>query len=97
MNAINDVIVDPAFLLLFLGAPVLTGMLLAWDRSPVAIAALVLAVAAVVVTAAVNVPLNHAVADGGSRASYEGPWVAWHSVRTAVAVGSFVLLNVMRG
>lgn len=94
MTAINEVIVNPAFLLLFLGAPILTGALLGWHRSPLVIVALVLAMGALVVTFAASIPLNNALADGAGRASYENPWLVWHSVRTAAAVGSFVLLSL---
>jgi len=92
MNAINDVIVNPAFLLAFLGAPVLTAVLLAWDRSPLLVVAVVLGVVALAITFVGNIPLNDALADGGSRSAFENPWLVWHAFRTAAAVGSFALL-----
>lgn len=92
MNRINEVIVNPAFLLLFLGGPVVAAALLAWHRSPVAIIAAVCAVAALVITFAANIPLNDALASGGSRDDYETPWLIWHSVRTAAVTGAFALL-----
>lgn len=92
MNHINEVIVNPVFLLAFLGAPALTAVCLAWNRSPLAVAAAALGVAAMVVTFAGNIPLNDALADGGSRSAFENPWLVWHGVRTAAAIGSFALL-----
>lgn len=94
MNRINEVIVNPVFLLLFLGAPLLAGVVLVWHRSPFAIAAAVCAVAALVITFAANLPLNDALAAGGSRQAYETPWLVWHSVRTFAATGAFVLVGL---
>ena len=92
MNRINVVIVNPAFVTLFLGAPVLAVILAAVRRDPFAIAAAVAAAMAVVVTIAVNVPLNDALADGGTRDMYETPWVLWHYFRTGAATVAFALL-----
>ncbi|XBB68214.1 anthrone oxygenase family protein [Nocardioides sp. WV_118_6] len=94
MNRINEVIVNPAFLLLFLGAPLLAGVLLVWERGPLAIAAAVCAVAALGITFAANLPLNDALAAGGSRQAYETPWLVWHSVRTLAATAAFVLVGL---
>jgi uncharacterized membrane protein len=92
MNRINEVIVNPAFVSLFLGAPLLAAATLWWERGPLAIGAAVLAGAALVITIAANLPLNAALADGGARQDFEVPWMVWHSVRTATAVGCFGLL-----
>lgn len=92
MNRINVAIVNPAFLSLFLGAPLLAAAALWWQRGPLAIAAVVLAVAAVAITVAANVPLNDALAAGGSRQDFEIPWLVWHALRTAAAVSCFGLL-----
>jgi len=92
MNRINVVIVNPAFLSLFLGAPLLTAGLLWWHRGPLLVVASVLAAAALVITFAANLPLNDALADGGSRADFETPWLVWHVLRTAAAVGCFGIL-----
>ena len=94
MNRINVVIVNPAFLTLFLGAPVLAVVRAAVQRDPHTIAAAVAAVSAVVVTLAVNVPLNDALAHGGTRDRFEAPWVRWHYVRTGAATVAFGLLCV---
>ena len=92
MNRINVVIVNPAFLTLFLGAPVLAVTVAAVRRDPVAIGAAVAAVSAVVTTVAVNLPLNDALADGGTRDAFERPWVRWHYFRTGAATVAFVFL-----
>ena len=92
MNRINVVIVNPAFLFLFLGAPLVTAALLWWQRGPLVIAAVALAFVAVAITVGANVPLNDALAAGGSRQDFETPWLVWHALRTAVAIACFGLL-----
>jgi uncharacterized membrane protein len=92
MNRINIVIVNPAFLTLFLGAPVFAVTLAAVGRDPLTIGAAVAAVSAVVTTIAVNVPLNDALADGATRETYEKRWVLWHQFRTGAAIVAFILL-----
>lgn len=92
---VDEVIVNPAFLFLFLGAPVLATAVLVWERSPVAIAAAVLGVLALVVTFAVHLPLNAALAGGGTREAFETPWLIWHVLRTLAATASFVALLKM--
>jgi uncharacterized membrane protein len=94
MNRINVAIVNPAFLTPFLGAPVLAVALAAVQRDLHTISAAVAAVSAVVVTFAVNVPLNDALGHGGTRGGYEMPWVRWHYVRTGAATVAFVLLCI---
>jgi uncharacterized membrane protein len=94
MNRINVVIVNPVFLTLFLGAPALAVVLAAVRRDPLTVAAGVAAVIAVVITFAVNVPLNDALAGGGSREAFEAPWVLWQYARTTAAATAFVLLCI---
>ncbi|HTE73415.1 MAG TPA: anthrone oxygenase family protein [Actinomycetes bacterium] len=94
MNRINVVIVNPLFLTLFLGAPVLAVILAIVRSDPLTIAAAVAAVSVVVTTIAVNVPLNDALTKGGTREAYEGPWVLWHYFRTGVAAVAFSLLCI---
>lgn len=93
MSRINEVIVNPGFVLVFLGAPVTACALLLIDRDPLLIAAAVGAVVALLVTVFGNVPLNDRLAAGGSRREFEVPWLAWHAVRTVASTGSFVLLS----
>jgi uncharacterized membrane protein len=95
MNHINVAIVNPVFMLSFLGAPALaaaavaatTGNGRAW-----AIAGLVCALGTAAVTAIGNVPLNDALAAGGSRADFETAWVRWNVVRTATSTAALACL-----
>ena len=91
MNHVNVAIVNPVFMLTFLGTPALAAAAVA-TSSPSArawgIAALVLALGTVVVTVAGNVPLNDALAAGGSRADFETAWVRWNVVRTITSAGA---------
>lgn len=96
MNRMNVVIVNPVFMVLFLGAPFVTAVLLRWHRDAITISAVLAAVLAVVVTGAVEVPLNDALANGGSRDAYETRWIVWHVLRTLVACASFGLLVLPR-
>jgi uncharacterized membrane protein len=92
MNKINVVIVNPLFLLAFLGAPLVSAALLIWNREPLAIAVAVLGVVTLVISFAFNIPLNDALAAGGTREAFENPWVLWNIVRTVTATGCFVCL-----
>jgi uncharacterized membrane protein len=92
MNRINVAIVNPAFVTLFLGAPLLAAASLWWQRGPLVIVAAALGVAALAITIAANLPLNDALADGGSRQDFETPWLIWHALRTASAILCFSLL-----
>ena len=92
MNRINVVIVNPVFLTVFLGAPALAVALLAWDRSPWAIAGAALAVVTLLVTVVFNIPLNNALAAGGERDAFETPWVLWNVVRTLTGTAGLVCL-----
>ena len=92
MNRINVVIVNPAFLALFLGAPLLAVGHLRWEAGALGWVAAGTALAALVITFAANVPLNDALADGGSRAEFEAPWLVWHCVRTAATLTAFAVL-----
>jgi len=85
---IDDVIVNPFFMIAFLGAPLTALLVLKWDHGPLAIAAAGAALIALVVTVVGNIPLNNALADGGSRAAFETPWLIWHGIRTAAGESS---------
>ena len=115
MQQINEAVPNPAFLLSFLGAPVLTlaAAFLARGERAVArwtLAALFLCGVAVLVTAAVSVPLNDDLAQAGEpgriadlaavREDYEDPWVVWNAVRTVAstaALGCLVYALVLYG
>lgn len=92
MNRINEAIVNPVFIAVFLGAPLATAALLGWQRGAAVVAATLLGLGALAITFVGNLPLNDALARGGPRDTYQAPWLIWHTVRTAAAVASFVVL-----
>jgi uncharacterized membrane protein len=106
MQHFNSAIVNPWFAACFFGAPLLmvvAGLLNAvggrWLVVGGIVAALVLYVAVVAVTARFNIPLNNALAAAGPadqiadlqavREQFEAPWVRWNTVRAAAAAASF--------
>jgi uncharacterized membrane protein len=95
MNHVNVAIVNPVFMLTFLGAPALA-LAAVVTSSPSArawaIAGLALTIGTVVVTAVGNVPLNDALAAGGSRGDFETAWVRWNVVRTVTSTGALAAL-----
>ena len=107
MQQVNVSIVNPVFLATFVGAPLLAGVgVVAADgpARPWAIAGLVLAVATVVTTAALNVPLNDALADvdptagpgvlSAAREAFEAPWVRWNVVRAVTSTAALGCLGL---
>ncbi|MGZ8178522.1 anthrone oxygenase family protein [Williamsia sp. SKLECPSW1] len=102
MQRINVAILNPVFLVLFFGGSVLA--LAAWwtlraDRlGPWALAAAVLYLIGVIVTVALNVPLNDRLASAGlddpasARRAFESSWVAWNLVRTALHTAAFAVV-----
>ncbi|MEU7692787.1 anthrone oxygenase family protein [Microbispora hainanensis] len=110
MNAVNIKIQNPVFLAAFLLAPVAAagvgGLLLATPRSgaawPFFAAAAVYVVGVLLVTGAVNVPMNNALAAAAAHgdpaeaaariwADYSARWTTWNTWR-AVAGGVSLLL-----
>src|SRR4051794_13875620 len=107
-QSLDRAIINPWFMLTaFAGALVLTIAAtiahLGQDSLPWIAAALVLYAIAVVITIAVNVPLNDALKAAGDpdrihdlhavRAAFdEGRWAAWNLVRTLASGGAFALL-----
>ncbi len=96
MRGINIAIVNPVFLLTFLGAPLLAGVAVFLNPGPRpwVIAGCGLLVAMVVLTAVVHVPLNNALESGGDdyaalRARFETTWVRWNVLRTLVSTAGF--------
>ncbi|WP_223206108.1 anthrone oxygenase family protein [Streptomyces xanthii] len=103
MQNINAVIQNPMFFLGFLGALALTGVA-GWRlRAAAGVrgwawAGLVLYGLAFVLTSALNVPLNDALAAAGPpsripdparvRGDFEGPWVTWNVVRAVLCTGA---------
>jgi uncharacterized membrane protein len=99
MNRVNVVIVNPVFLLVFLGAPALAVAGLFVERSGPSVAGAVLGVATLVVTIAWNIPLNNDLAavslDGAvdaARRHFETSWTVGNIVRTLTGAGCFVCL-----
>ena len=103
MNEINDVIVNPAFMSVLLGAPVLTGIAAFTEKGPMRpwlLAAVGANVATFLVTMAANVPLNETLAAVDlatddlrrAREDFETPWVAWNIVRTVTSTAATALI-----
>ena len=99
MNSMNRAILNPAFMLFFIGSMValaaaaivgfVTGAILpGWLF---AAAAVVYQVGVIFVTGGVNVPLNNALAKDNDRRTFEPRWVRWNSVRTLSAIVAFAL------
>lgn len=104
MQQINVAIVNPWFMLTFLGAPALAALAAALHFSRggttmmLTVAGLVLALATVVITGALNVPLNDALAAAGDpdritdlagvRAAFTDAWLRWNGVRTLTSTAA---------
>ncbi|MDB1087677.1 DUF1772 domain-containing protein [Streptomyces sp. ACA25] len=110
MQHINRAIMNGWFLAVLLGSALTTSLAvllqLPGDASPAllpAVAALVLLLAAIGVTGAVNVPLNNALEAAGPpgritdpaavRAQFERPWVRANLVRTVLCTASLGCLG----
>jgi uncharacterized membrane protein len=110
-QAIDRAIINPLFMLTFFGALVCSGVAAVLhlggdDRSllPWILTATGLYLAVVVITMAVNVPLNDAIKAAGDpdritnlaavRANFhEARWVAWNLVRTVSSTAAFACLT----
>lgn len=106
MNRINVDIINPWFMVIFLGSGLLSIVALVAnlgsDHRRVLVwlvAATVLNIAALIVTMALNVPLNDQLATvtdapsaaelAGLREHFEGSWVRWNIVRSVGHTGAF--------
>jgi uncharacterized membrane protein len=98
LHQMNQAIVNPVFMLTFLGTPLLaaaavvTGPNRGW-----LVAGLVLAVLTVIVTGVANVPLNDALDraiahPAAAREAFETSWVRWNIVRTVTSTGALAAL-----
>lgn len=114
-QAFDQAIVTPGFMAVFLGAVVLTAAAAALSRSHPSlrwiVAALVLYLVAVVVTIAINVPLNDGLKAAGDpqliadlaavREKFDEPlWNGWNVVRAITSTAAFGSLSwalVLRG
>jgi uncharacterized membrane protein len=111
-QAIDRAILNPWFLTAFLGAPVLcaASTVLVWGDGALGIwllAAFVLLAMVLIITFAVNVPLNNAIKAAGDpdriadlaavrRAFDESRWASWNLVRTlAIAVAFAILVGAV--
>lgn len=110
MQQINIAIINPLFFFSFMGTPVLVGLAavlhLGSDRRSVLIPLLLAFVAALgtlVITMALNVPLNNAldraghdldrISDlAGVRKRFEGPWVRWNHIRTVTSTAALAFM-----
>jgi uncharacterized membrane protein len=110
MQQMIDKIENPAFLLVLLGAPTLAAVALVQARrsgQPKTVgwivAGLALYTVMVVITFAVNIPLNDDLQAEGDPARIENlaevrddfvtPWVAWDIVRTLATIAAFACLT----
>jgi uncharacterized membrane protein len=103
MRAINVAILNPVFAVIFGGAFVVTAVALisGWhgpSRTWVVVG-LLLYIGVLVVTFAVNVPLNEALNTGTDRpatlrAAFESRWVLWNHVRSMLSTAAFISLVV---
>ncbi|KAA1374565.1 anthrone oxygenase family protein [Aeromicrobium fastidiosum] len=104
MRSINVAILNPVFAVVFGGAAValVAALVATWsmDARPWLIVALLLYVAgAFVVTGAVNIPLNDALASGAGapaplRQSFEARWVLFNHVRAVLTVAAFASATI---
>jgi uncharacterized membrane protein len=107
-QSMDRAIINPLFLLPFLGAFVFTGIALGFSLGtgrliPWLVVALVLYLVVLVVTFGVNVPLNDALKAAGApdrisdlhavRERFnESRWTTWNTVRAIASTGAFVSL-----
>ncbi|MEU0537722.1 DUF1772 domain-containing protein [Amycolatopsis tolypomycina] len=98
MRGINIAIVNPVFMLTFLGAPLLAGVAvflhLGEPALPWVIAGFAFLAGMVLLTGAVHIPLNNALERGGDdyaavRAAFETTWVRWNVLRALVSTAGF--------
>lgn len=108
-QSMDRAIINPWFMSAFFGALVLIGAAAVLHLGPGRrqvlpwlVAAFILYLIAVIITMAVNVPLNDALKAAGdpgridvaqARAAFnESKWAAWNYVRTITSLGAFVIL-----
>ena len=100
MQGINEAILNPLFLTVYVAPVVCLGFAaFSGPARPWVIAALVLYLATVVITGAGNIPLNNALVAAGlpdsasaleaARTAFEKPWNRLHLARTATVIAAF--------
>lgn len=104
-NHVNQAIVNPVFMLTFLGAPILAAVAVATSTPavrPWLIVGLALAVATVAITVVANVPLNDALGRvtsttdtdlAAARAAFETAWVRWNVLRALTSTAALAALG----
>jgi len=103
MNEINGVIVNPVFMAVLMGAPVLTAIAAFTEKGamrPWLLAALGASVVTIIVTMGANVPLSDTLYAVDlakddlhqARQDFETPWVVWNIVRTLTSAAAAALL-----
>jgi uncharacterized membrane protein len=100
MRRINVAIVRPSFLALLFGTPALAVAAAVVEPGRFTVTAAIAQVAGLVVTLAVNVPRNEALArdeSPGAWGRFIGPWTRAHQVRTAATLAGAVLGVVALG
>ena len=109
MNSINVAIVNPPFMLVFMGTPIVCALLLracvkeglgaTLDNKCTAAGALVLLLGEFLLTLAVHIPKNDALAaytggsDAATWAAYYTTWTPWNHVRMIASVATVLLLS----
>ncbi len=95
MKRINVSIVNPFFVVIFFAAPLLSAVAALLVRTPLMWTAAALGIVTLLLTVMINVPLNNTLATGGTRASFENPWVLANALRTVTGAGclTFLLLT----
>lgn len=109
MQHVNAAIINPWFMVTFLGAPLLSalavGLHLGGDHSTLiwVMVGFGRAVATVVSTAVVNIPLNNALGAVGTldrvtdltavRGAFEATWTRWNTLRAVTSTGSLLALT----
>ncbi len=111
MQRVNETILNPVFLVLFLGTPILCVMIVIKSvLQPVSSGSLFLLMGALAyligpfaVTVLFNVPLNNKLAKAGLSVAnevwpvYQKQWQRWNHVRTCIGVVSIILLAIGLG
>ncbi|HEX6148524.1 DUF1772 domain-containing protein [Nocardioides sp.] len=109
-QGVDQAVYNPWFMTTFMGGPLLVAVALVLNLDQdgttvtLLVAALVLAVATVAITAAVHLPLNKEIQQvdlegggdpGPARSRFEERWVRFNLLRTLTSVGAFVIVAVV--
>jgi len=106
MQRVNEEIINPVFLILFLGTPILCSIILInsflqfdiLNNLQLLLGALAYLIGPFAITVMFNVPLNNQLAKADASAAdeiwpdYQIKWQRWNHIRTYIGVASMVLL-----